>query len=175
MISETSIYLNGFLFRNPFFDGLVYFFANVLPFILFFLMIGFFIVKKKNIFTFSITVFLAITSWGVSEILKQVFSTPRPFVLLEDVYPLFMMTPNDSFPSGHAMVMASLATLMYFQNKKFGYLFLFTTLLIGLARVFAGVHFVHDIFFGYIFGVIFAVISYKYFEKLKNKTAKRED
>lgn len=175
MINEISIYLNSLLFRSYFFDGTVYFFANVLPFILFFLMIGFFIVKKRNIFSFCLTVFLAITSWGISEVLKEVFRSPRPFILIEDIYPLFMMTSHDSFPSGHAMAISSLSTLMYFQNKKFGYLFFVGALIMGIARVIAGVHFIHDILLGYFLGVFFAIVSYKYFEKLKNKTAKRED
>ena len=173
--SNLSLYLNGFLFKNSFFDAFVYFLANILPFIVFFLIIAYFIVKRKSILKFIFVTILGATSWGLSEILKEIFSKERPFVLLESINPLFLMTEKDSFPSGHAMVMASLSMLIYFENKKLGILSFFATLLVGLARVFAGVHFLEDILFGYLFGVVFVIISYKYFKKLKNKTGKSED
>lgn len=170
MFTQTSFYLNSFLFKNPFFDFLIYFFANILPFVMAFLVVGFFIVKRRSIKNFLLTFFLALTSWGLSEILKEFFSRERPFVKFEEINPLFLITATDSFPSGHSMVMASLATLMYFENKKFGVVFFILAALIGLARVFAGVHFLDDILFGYVFGVVFVIFAYKYFKKLKNKS-----
>jgi undecaprenyl-diphosphatase len=170
MFTQASFYLNSFLFKNTLFDFLIYFFSNILPFIMVFLVIGFFVVKKRSLENFLLTSFLALTSWGLSEILKHFFSKERPFVRFEEINPLFLITSTDSFPSGHSMVMASLATLMYFENKKFGTIFFILAALIGLARVFAGVHFLGDILFGYFFGVVFMIFSYKYFKKLKNKS-----
>jgi undecaprenyl-diphosphatase len=72
--------------------------------------------------------------------------------------PLFLHGGMDSFPSGHAMFFGALAMSLFFVHKRMGYLYFVVALIVGLARIAAGVHFPVDIFVSYILGIIIAYI-----------------
>jgi undecaprenyl-diphosphatase len=61
-----------------------------------------------------------------------------------------------SFPSGHATFFMALAVSIFLSHKKAGYLFMFFALLIGIARIIAGVHFPVDILGGFVIGALVA-------------------
>jgi undecaprenyl-diphosphatase len=169
MNHDISIYLNSFLFKSSFFDGAVYFFAQIFPIMLLvFTVFYFFIFKKEYIKSLTLVGILSF-SWGLSEVLKFIFSKPRPFLAISEVAPLFNFGSFDSFPSGHAMVFMSLATFMFYQDKKIGFLYFIIALIIGLARIFSGVHYFFDILAGFLFGWLVVFLAYKYLSKLRNK------
>lgn len=101
-------------------------------------------------------VFLSpIIVWVITAILKDIFKSPRPFVLFnEKIVPLFTHGGMDSFPSGHAAFFGALATSVFFINKKLGFFYIIIALLIGLARIASGIHFPIDILTGYILGIL---------------------
>ena len=95
--------------------------------------------------------------------LKQIFQRPRP-----DIDPLFTLT-SYSFPSGHAMngfvFYATLAYFTYHFSGKIKRTLLFSSiagilvLLIGISRVYLGVHYPTDVVAGYIAGLLwFALV-----------------
>ncbi len=105
----------------------------------------------------------------LNRILKFIIARPRPErlrLVLEDGY---------SFPSGHSMVAFGfygfLIYLIYknFENKKIKYtLIVFLALLIlliGISRVYLGVHYVTDVIAGFIFAFLYLVVFVKYFCK----------
>lgn len=91
------------------------------------------------------------TAWVLAKILKILIHTPRPFDVFPQVQSLFSET-GYAFPSGHTMVASAIAFALYFLNKKVGYVFMFFAIIIGLARVTAGVHFPGDILGGFVLG-----------------------
>lgn len=91
-----------------------------------------------------------------SKILKILIHTNRPFVEFSNVQPLFFEN-GFAFPSSHTIFFATLGISIFLFHKKVGYVFIFFALLIGLARIIAGVHFPVDIFGGFVLG---AGISY---------------
>lgn len=99
--------------------------------------------------------FSAGISYAIAAFLKKVFHTARPFTALPNVHPLFLET-DFAFPSGHSATIAALAGALFFENKKLSYLCMVATLLIGVARVMAGVHFPLDIVGGYAIGILVA-------------------
>ncbi|MDQ5883099.1 MAG: hypothetical protein QG654_10 [Patescibacteria group bacterium] len=167
---DISIYLNSFLFKSNLFDYFIYFLAEVLPFVLFGVITVYFFFIKKDSLRFLSICLIAVTSLALSEILKFIFSHPRPFLALSEIAPLFTLGGMDSFPSGHATVFGALTTAVYFENKKLGLLFIFGSLLIGIARVFSGVHYLIDILAGFAIGFLIVFLSYKYIGKLRNKS-----
>ncbi|MEZ4211253.1 MAG: phosphatase PAP2 family protein [Candidatus Paceibacterota bacterium] len=167
---KSSIFLNSFLNQNIYFDYLVYFFAQIFPFLVFGFFVWYFLFKQQNLVGFLRVFLITIFSWGLSEILKFAFSFPRPFVLLPEVNALFSFGSQDSFPSGHATVFFALGTAIYFENKKLGCLFLIFGVFISISRVFSGVHYIHDILAGAILGVLVALFGYKYLHLLRNKS-----
>ncbi|MEK7140552.1 MAG: phosphatase PAP2 family protein [Patescibacteria group bacterium] len=111
-----------------------------------------FMQKKKEIL---MVFFSGVLAWVLSVGLKILIHTERPFVILKDVVPLFQET-GFAFPSSHAAVFMALAVSIFFTHKKAGYVFIFLALLIGLARIVAGVHFPIDILGGFALGALIA-------------------
>ncbi len=162
--------------KSEIFDLKVIFLAEIFPFVVV-MLAGLFLLfhheiilaenpfrvfmeKKKEI----LLVFLsAFSAYFISEILKFLFHTSRPFLVLHDVSPLFNQG-GYAFPSGHASFFSALAFSIFFLHKKAGYVFMFFALLIGLARIIAGVHFPIDILGGFILGAITSYLV-AYFRK----------
>ena len=74
-----------------------------------------------------------------------------PFIALQNVSALF----NESgfaFPSGHATFFSAIGFALFRNHKKVGYIFILFAILIGIARVAAGVHFPLDILGGFLLG-----------------------
>lgn len=98
-----------------------------------------------------------VTSWFGAFFLKQIFSIPRPFVFNPAVHPLFMQS-GLGFPSEHAAVFMSLAVAIWYLNRRAGAIFLILALIIGTARVFAGVHTPLDILGGFLLGALVSMV-----------------
>lgn len=102
----------------------------------------------------------ALFAWAVSWIIKHVYPSPRPFVLLDDVTKLLDYGRMESFPSGHATFFSAIATVLYFYHKKIAIFYLLGALVIGLSRIIAGIHWPIDILAGYVIGGIIASFVY---------------
>ena len=75
--------------------------------------------------------------------------------MFSNIVPLFSES-GYAFPSGHATFFMALAFALFFNHKKAGYVFILFALLIGIARIIAGVHFPVDILGGFILGFFIA-------------------
>jgi undecaprenyl-diphosphatase len=160
--------------KSPFFDWSVLFFAKPFIYIAIFITFIFLVfytaghfdkrnlslkynlrARLKNLyFVFS----SVIVAWLITDVLKSIIASPRPFIVFENLKPLFLHGGMDSFPSGHATFFGALAMSMYLVNKKTGYFFITGALLVGLSRIISGVHFPIDILFGYIIGISVSLI-----------------
>ena len=146
--------------QSNFFDQLINFLAVYLPYLVI-LSAGIFLIFYRRNWRESFLVFfsggLAII---IDQLLKFLIQSPRPFLAFTNVLPLFPET-GYAFPSGHAAFFSSLAFALFFINRKTGFIFMFFALLIGLARIIAGVHFPIDILGGFLlgFGVAYFVKS----------------
>jgi len=167
-------FINDLSHYNKFLDGLIVFFAGYLGYILLALAIFLLLAKVKNwrrqfhvllIFLLSI-----ILSRGlITEIIRFFYSQPRPFVVL-NFSPLINHDLTGSFPSGHMTFYFVLSLSVFLINRKWAWFFVGSVILIGLARVVAGVHWPSDI----LGGILIAIISYFIVKKIfpfKNKTA----
>lgn len=114
---------------------------------------------------FSIAIFTACSilgGWLVSSALKIAIARPRP-----DIVPHLVDVSDLSFPSGHAMLSAVTyltlgALLSRTQKTPATRLFmigtaLFLTLIIGISRIFLGVHYPTDVLGGWCAGAAWAV------------------
>jgi len=89
---------------------------------------------------------------GVEAIRFVVFRL-RPFVADPAIHALISES-SYSFPSGHAGFFFALATVVYAHNKRVGSWFFTSALLIGVARISAGVHYPSDILGGAVLGIL---------------------
>jgi hypothetical protein len=96
---------------------------------------------------------LLLVSAGVNALLKMGFQAPRPFWVDTQVIG-YSEGASFGFPSGHAQNAASIWGLLMFSIKKRWrqILTLAGILLIGLSRLFLGVHFLHDVLAGWLIG-----------------------
>lgn len=141
--------------QSVFFDNIVIFFADIFPYIVILLAVVYLFFYKKNWKDFFIVFISSGLALFLAYVLKFLFHTPRPFDTLPKVVSLFFET-GYAFPSGHATFFMALAFALFFNHKKTGYLFIFFALLIGIARIMAGVHFPIDILGGYVLGILVA-------------------
>lgn len=155
---------SGFLFiaslagKNAILDGLGIFFATYLPYFVTLIFIGILLAQKdwrRKLRLFLFSAICVITSMGIiKSILNYAFFRPRPYIEF-GMTPLIDPAGTASFPSSHAILFFTLATLMFFWiDRRWGGWFLAGAALIGLARVFVGVHYPIDIIAGAAIGFI---------------------
>ena len=153
--------------RSPLFDDTVVFLAVYFPFVVVVAALIFMFFYKKSFWNTFWVFFTAGVAWGVAHVLKAVIGTARPFDSLPEVTSLFTQTSN-AFPSGHTTFFTALGFAIFFLYKKAGYAFIVLALVIGLARVMAGVHFPIDILGGFVLGVLIAIVMEKLGPKIKS-------
>ena len=108
----------------------------------------------------------AYTSTGIlAQILKRIFDTPRPklyFGTLKTLYfvPGIEILSYHSFPSGHsATAFSAFLIISYFvKNKALKAIFFVIALSVALSRVYLLQHFLVDIYFGSLIGVLGGII-----------------
>ena len=179
MDASFLYYLNSLAGRWPFFDAMVVFKAEYL---------GWWMVFSLSVFLFASFYFkldfsrakdmvLLALAYGflsrfvIAEAIRFFYSRPRPFEVL-DVYQLIGHDGGGSFPSGHAVFFFALAASVFIYYRRWGVLFYFLALAMGLARVIAGIHFPSDILGGAIIGILTAYVADRLFQKfVKNYSA----
>ncbi len=90
--------------------------------------------------------------FGVTECIRVLYPRLRPFMVMS----LHQLIPEQgsSFPSGHAAFFFALSLAAFSMNKKLGRWFFGVSVIMGIARVMSGVHYVSDIVGGMIVGVV---------------------
>ncbi len=143
--------------RTPLLDWIIIFIAEYLPV----LMVGAVVLwafrdfrtgKRENFYGYVRAMVIAVVARiSVAEIIRFFYHRPRPFLALN--LPHLLTDSAYSFPSGHTIFLFGMATGVFFVNKRYGYWLFALSLLVGLGRVAAGVHYPSDILGGAILGI----------------------
>lgn len=152
--------INGLAGRSICFDGLGILFSDFAGYVLIAILILVFLLKPARLSRFM--VLLAFVSAGVARgvvtnLIRFFYHHPRPF----DVLAVKQLIPESgfSFPSGHAAFYFALSVGIYLYNKKLGAAFFAVSALMGVARIFVGVHWPADILGGALVGVVTALLA----------------
>jgi undecaprenyl-diphosphatase len=117
----------------------------------------------------------------VNFVLKNLFLRPRPDVVphLRDV------SGTTSFPSGHAMESAIIyltlgAMLMRLAERRITKIYcigmaIFLTLLVGISRVYLGVHYPTDVVAGWMFGFLWASLCWLVSQRFERESGIGEE
>tara|TARA_B100000745_G_scaffold292321_1_gene233053 strand:+ start:2179 stop:2655 length:477 start_codon:yes stop_codon:yes gene_type:complete len=94
----------------------------------------------------------------LSRVVKIFIQSPRPFVDGHMVN-LIPHIPDNGFPSDHALLVFTVAAIVYTQHKKIGILLFALGIFVGAGRVFAGVHHTLDIVGSFVIAVAATCIA----------------
>ncbi len=151
----VSLNANHWASFSPVISGVVYFLAEWLGWV----MVGglvFWLFRERCRLTIGRIVLLALVSasiaWILTSFVKSLFFVPRPFELIDNLRPIFITGDFESFPSGHATFFGGLAATVWILNRRLGWWFVGGAIIIGLARIGAGVHWLSDIAIGWLIG-----------------------
>jgi len=116
--------------------------------------IYFWIIRKKIPFRQVAIALLAMTfAWAISDILKRIFVTERPF-MVNGQDPLTFTWPLDSsFPSNHASSAFALALSLRKSDKRLFLLYFIFAFVVSFGRVLSRVHYFFDVFVGALIGI----------------------
>lgn len=112
---------------------------------------------KKELLKFSIPT-LGIT-FIIGKILNHYIYNSRPFVK-EGFSPLIAHAPDNGFPSDHMLLVASIAMIITFYNKKLGMWLWILAILVGISRIAVGVHHPIDILASAAIAILSSTIVY---------------
>jgi len=161
-----------------YFDATVIFLADFLIIFIPVLILIFYILApkiKKIIYqqTVIVAALSAAFAFSVSQIIGKIYFRPRPFVSHQEAIRLIKVLEaisDKSFPSDHTTVSFAIAFAAFFYNRFLGWILLIMSLLIGIARIIAGVHYPLDVLGGIVLGLLSALLVKFLFEiKIKNK------
>ncbi|HEY3157739.1 MAG TPA: phosphatase PAP2 family protein [Vicinamibacterales bacterium] len=116
----------------------------------------------------------------VNYVLKNLFLRPRP-----DVVPHLRNVTTTSFPSGHAMESAIIyltlgAMLMQLSERRITKVYsmgiaIALTLLVGISRVYLGVHYPTDVIAGWMFGFFWASLCWIVAKRFERETGVEQE
>lgn len=139
------------------FDWVIIFVAQYLP-----MLMGLFVIwlvctsfragKREDALAYIRSIVIGVIGrYGVAELIRFFLHRPRPFLALQ--LPHLLTENSYSFPSGHTIFLIGMAIGVFFVNKRYGYWLFALSVIVGLARVVAGVHYPSDILGGAVLGV----------------------
>jgi undecaprenyl-diphosphatase len=100
-----------------------------------------------------------LSDWSGAQI-KHWVAMERPCDALSEVRLLAPYCGRNSFPSNHAMNMAAVATLLGWHYRILIAPMGFLAVMVGISRIYVGVHYPADVLFGWVWGVVFASAFY---------------
>jgi undecaprenyl-diphosphatase len=172
---QESIMLFFLNIANPVLDtvaNLVTMFGEE-SFVIAFILYIFYNYNKKSGFILFTSTLYSVIAMGV---LKAIVRAPRPFQVLESIQGKRVQTATGySFPSGHTTTAASAYTslALIFQKRAVSIICALAIALVGISRLYLGVHWPNDVFGGLVLGASISMLAYRPLALLYDDKEKR--
>ncbi|CAH0313974.1 undecaprenyl-diphosphatase [Peribacillus simplex] len=146
------------------------FFVFIAEYMIFFLVLAvlMFLFSRRN--KNRIMVICAFITLVISELLAKIagqfHSNNQPFAELPNVNRLVEKAVNNSFPSDHTIIFFSFCITFWLFKRGWGILWVILAVLVGISRIWIGVHYPADVLVGAIISIVSATIVYKIVLKL---------
>lgn len=163
--------INGITNNSKLFDFIGIFFAEYLLYIaaVFFLVL--LLINKTRLMTISVAISVFLARIIIAEPIKRIFHIARPYIAVDNVKKIIGENGDYySFPSGHTAIFFAIAMAIFYFNKKWGIVSFIIAILVGISRIYVGVHWPIDIVAGAIIGIISGIIVTKIIKRHYHKT-----
>ena len=100
-------------------------------------------------------------TYVVAKISSLFYYDTRPFVV-GNFTPLLPHANDNGFPSDHTLLSSAIAVSLFFFNRKLGIFLFVIAFLVGVARVFAGIHHFVDIVGSMVIAIVTTYIAFEY-------------
>ena len=148
-------YVHHFAGRNIFLDDFGIFLAQYLPYLMvaaFLLLVIYQDGWRKKLYAFAEGAIAVMLARGlITEVIRYFYHSPRPFGVLG--FTPLIPEAGWSFPSGHMAWFFATALVVWYLNRSWGWWFLALLALMGVARIYVGVHWPLDIVAGALVGL----------------------
>ena len=111
---------------------------------------------RKTIF-FGLLAF--VIAYAIAKMAGYFYFDSRPFIV-EHFIPLIAHENDNGFPSDHTLFISILGAILYPYNKRTSILVFLIALLVGFARVYAGVHHPIDVAGGIMIAAVASIVAY---------------
>lgn len=113
----------------------------------------------KDLFVQGIKIFVIPVglATAMSEIISSLYVRQRPFITMKDVKLLVPHGADGGMPSHHMVFMMSIAFMVYLFNKRMSLLLIALSVISGIARISAGIHYPSDVLAGALLGGVPAI------------------
>ncbi|MCF8321509.1 MAG: phosphatase PAP2 family protein [Flavobacterium sp.] len=180
-VLSLSKRVDGFIWLNQFHTKFLNFIFEGITFlgdgwfcILIALYLAIFSKRHKKL---ALIIVVAYLNSGIfSQLIKNIIVAPRPKVYFEmhhlkyylDTFATSRIGFN-SFPSGHTASFFALVTVLsnYCKKRQLCFFLILLSIVVGYTRIYLGHHFLIDVFFGAIIGIVFGTFSIIWVEKTK--------
>jgi hypothetical protein len=112
---------------------------------------------RGRIFVFVLAVVLGVGDGFICNTIKHAVARQRPFMVLEDVHCLIGKGGSGSLPSSHAANWFAATMVAFIYYRRTLWFMLPAASLVGISRIYNGVHFPSDVLVGAILGAGYAV------------------
>lgn len=118
---------------------------------------------------------LALEAILINLTIKKIVGRTRPYVVNEAIEYITKRPSDNSFPSGHTGCMFAVASVLFYMlPKKVGIPAMVVASLVGISRLYVGVHYPTDIIGGFIIGMFTGFIAKLIVEKIEQKIRKKK-
>jgi len=94
--------------------------------------------------------------------LKRILSRERPYKIIEQLNTFGINLKDYSFPSGHSAASFSIATTIALNIPKLSVVALIIAIIVGISRIYLGVHYPTDVAAGIFLGISTALLVHFY-------------
>lgn len=107
-----------------------------------------------------VAVFILFTSYiafFLAGTLKGIINRPRPIEIYSDIS-VIGTAHSPAFPSTHATLIAVIATILCFKYKKLSFVLIPIAIIVGISRIYLGLHYPSDVVGGFIIGSFLSML-----------------
>ncbi|GAB0168449.1 phosphatase PAP2 family protein [Lysinibacillus sp. CTST325] len=164
-------WINDLAGRYPLLDKGMIFITDSVPYIVivFMLFLWFTANKEKRAekqYTAIYIVFTCLLGLGLNALIHFVNYHPRPFITY-NVHQLVPHADDSSFVSDHSVLVFSLACTLLLRKDSWKYPVLVWAILVGISRIFVGVHYPADVIGGALLSLGASFVIIKFSKKLE--------